>query len=125
MRIAKLMGNLDQKLSVRFGTGSDRLRRLYMSLDRNGDGTVTKDKLRKGMERVGIDLSDNEYSTFLRKIERSGSDQPQMHQNDIYYTDLLRAFEPEQGSVKTSRGNRSKGKKRTGVSRKYRRIGQI
>ena len=49
MRIAKLMGSLDQKLSVRFGTGSDRLRRLYMSLDRN-DGTVTKDKLRKGME---------------------------------------------------------------------------
>ena len=38
---------------------------------------MTKDKLRKGMERVGIDLSDNEYSTFLRKIEEIGSDQPQ------------------------------------------------
>ena len=116
MRVAKLMGNLDQKLSVRFGTGSDRLRRLYMSLDRNGDGTVTKDNLRKGMERAGIDFSDNEYSTFLRQIERTGSDQPQMHQNDVYYTDLLHAFEE---STVASSASTSKGKKRTGVSRKY------
>ena len=76
-------------MGVRFGTGSDRLRRLYMSLDRNGDGTVTKEKLRSGMERVGIDLSDMEYNTFLQRIERTGADQPKMNQNDVYYTDLL------------------------------------
>ena len=80
-----------------------------MSLDRNGDGTVTKDKLRKGMERVGIDLSDNEYSTFLRKIERSGSDQPQM-QNDIYYTDLLAHLSQSRGLLRRLVAIGQKGK---------------
>jgi Ca2+-binding EF-hand superfamily protein len=118
MKVSKLMRNLEQKLSVRFGTGSDRLRRLYMSLDRNGDGTVTKDKLRAGMERVGINLNDNEYKTFLRRIERTGANQPKMHQNDVYYTDLLHAFEPDKESVDI-KNVKTKGKKRTGVSTKY------
>ena len=121
MKVAKLMGSLEQKLGVRFGTGSDRLRRLYMSLDRNGDGTVTKEKLRSGMERVGIDLSDMEYNTFLQRIERTGADQPKMNQNDVYYTDLLHAFEPDKDPSLDLKNVKTKGKKRTGVSTKYRK----
>lgn len=69
-----------------------------MSLERNGDGTVTPAKLRQGMERLGITLNDKDFRTFLRQAKSSG-------EKDVYYTDLLHAFEvPEPQHPSSEKG---------------------
>jgi Ca2+-binding EF-hand superfamily protein len=104
MKANRVMSNLDKKLNDRFGTGTNRLRRLYMSLERNGDGTVTPAKLRQGMERLGISLNDKDFRTFLKQAKSSG-------ENDVYYTDLLHAFEVPEPQHRSS----EKGKMRINV----------
>ena len=42
-----------------------------------------------------------------------------MHQNDVYYTDLLHAFEPDKDPSLDVKNVKTKGKKSTAVSTKY------
>ena len=124
MKSAKLMASVEQKLSVRFGTGTDRLRRLYISLDRNGDGTVSKANLRKGLARVGIDLNDGEFKTFLKQVDDANKDKPRPHKNDVYYTDLLAAFEAQEKGIASeisAQASKRTGRMRTEVPSGYRK----
>ena len=124
MRSAKLMAAVEQKLGVRFGTGTDRLRRLYISLERNGDGTVSKANLRKGLTRVGIDLDDRQYQTFLGQVDAANQGKPRPNPDDVYYTDLLSAFEAPQSGIssKTSaQPTKETGRMRTKIPSGYRK----
>ena len=109
------MANIDSKLSKRFGTDPNRLRRLYIALDRNGDGTISTISLKNGLKQLGMGVSDSEFNELLSTVrdvqknaasvptsmgdggdgENGGDDENGGESNDIYFSDLVHAFEKE------------------------------
>jgi Ca2+-binding EF-hand superfamily protein len=93
---AAVLAGIDAKLSKRFGTEPDRLRRLYMAMERNGDGTISASNLQNGMNRLGMSVSKDEFKTLMvtvQNVQRSVNAPPSG--DDIYFSDLVHAFERE------------------------------
>jgi Ca2+-binding EF-hand superfamily protein len=89
-----IVTEIDAKLSKRFGTEPDRLRRLYMSLERNGDGTVSKANLRKGMAHLGMGITDAQFGELMKGVEEAQTSvNAAVGGDDVYFSDLIHVFE--------------------------------
>ena len=87
---------IDAKVSKRFGTEPDRLRRFYMSLRRNGDGTISKRNLRAGMADLGMSMSDREFNTLMDSVQAVQQSANVVGTgDDVYFSDLVHVFERE------------------------------
>ena len=95
-KTARAIAAIDAKVSKRFGTEPDRLRRLYMAMDSNGDGTISTTSLQKGLAQLGMGVSQNEFSELIHTVRaiQSNVNAPSSG-DDIYFSDLVHAFEHE------------------------------
>ena len=67
-----------------------------MAMERNGDGTISSTNLHQGMNRLGMAISNQEFSTLMktvRNVQRNVNAPPSG--DDVYFSDLVHAFERE------------------------------
>ena len=65
-----------------------------MNLERNGDGTISKKNLRKGMSRLGIGITDAQFGELMNGVqEAQESAGAPVGGDDIYFSDLIHVFE--------------------------------
>ena len=92
----RAIASIDAKVSKRFGTEPDRMRRMYMAMESNGDGTISTVNFQKGLKQLGMGITTSEFQALVHQVRnvQSSVNAPSSG-DDIYFSDIVHAFEHE------------------------------
>ena len=89
---SNLVVGINEKLGRSFGSDARRIRRLFLKLRTNGDGTVTRENLRAGFRTsLRTDLNDKDFGRLLTLCGHDASSSGTG--GDIHFTDLVHALD--------------------------------
>lgn len=68
-------GTVFRQISEKMEAKAKNVRTLFRSFDENADGTVSQHEFRKGLDNLGINLTDTEFTELMETVDEDNSNE--------------------------------------------------
>ena len=96
VEVQKMLMRIDEYVNKRRA----RIIDLFRAVDSGGDGTVTPDELREGLEKIGILASDEEFLALTQAFDPDGS-------GEIEFSEFVQAVKTARNQIETTKSEES------------------